>query len=121
MRPIAATFVLLAVPGLALAQSPSPQPSGNAPHVSPAPVHSPPSQAHHGSPRPGLPRPHPSSHAYRPNQNHSGHAPYQARVILNGADVQKILAASPSPSAAPTVGPPKTSFPEPDVFHDIHN
>ena len=57
-------------------------------------------------------------HANRPNQN-TGHAPY--RVNLTGEDVQKILAASPSPSAKPTVGPPKTAYPEPEVFHDTHN
>jgi hypothetical protein len=118
-RPSAALgLALLAAPGLALAQSPSPPPTGNVPHVRPAPSGTP---LHRFTPRPGHPSPHPSSHASRPNQGRTSQAPYSARVILTGDDVQKILSASPSPSAKPTLGPPKTSFPEPDVFHDTHN
>jgi len=114
VRRLASTFAFIVVPGLALAQSPSPQPSGNAPHVTP--VRSP--AAHHGSPRPVHPSPHPShsSHA----NNGSSHAPYQARINLTGEDVQRILA-SPSPGPSPTKQPPSQSYPEPEVFHDTHN
>jgi len=113
VRRLASTFAFIVVPGLALAQSPSPQPSANVPHVHPAPGRTP--APHHGSPRPGHPSPVPShsSHA----NNGSSHAPYQARINLTGADVQKILA-SPSPSAKPTKQPPSQSYPEPEVFHD---
>lgn len=77
---------------------------------------------HPGSPRPVHPSPHPSSHAFHSNKNQNhGHAPYHAEIYLNGADVQHILSASPSPSAATPAGPPKTSHPEPDTFRDIHN